>query len=67
MAVDSAQKRASALNIMCPWRSILPLPDTIDQADRQQVTFMYSGILAGEQASFAGAVSGSWNWDLWRR
>lgn len=48
MAIDSASKRASAMNISCPWRSSLPLPDgTIDQGDRQHAAFMYSGILAG--------------------
>lgn len=42
MAIDTASKRVSAL------RMTLPLPDgTIDQGDRQHVTWNYAGILAG--------------------
>lgn len=42
MAIDTASKRVSAL------RKTLPLPDaTIDQGDRQHITWNYSGILAG--------------------
>lgn len=48
MAVDTRNKRSSAINIASPWRSMLPLPDgTIDQADRQHAALHYSGILAG--------------------
>lgn len=48
MALDSASKRSSAVNVGSPWRARLPFPDgTIDQGDRQAVAFMYSGILAG--------------------
>ncbi len=46
--MDTAAKRASAVNISSPWRGILPFPDgVIGQGDRQTVAFMYSGILAG--------------------
>ena len=49
MAVDTRNKRASAISIGLPWRGLLPEPDgTIDQADRQQVALVYVGILAGE-------------------
>lgn len=45
--MDTANKRASAVNVRCPWRGILPFPDSsIDQGDRQTVAFMYAGILA---------------------
>lgn len=48
MAVDTASKRGSAINISCPWRGIFPFPDAvIDQGDRQQTAFMFSGQLAG--------------------
>lgn len=48
MAIDTALKRLSAINVGSPWRSLLPLPDgTVGQPDRQVVPFMYSGIAAG--------------------
>jgi hypothetical protein len=50
MALDTAAKRLSALNIGSPWRGVLPVPDgTIDQADRQTVMFLGGAVLA-EQA-----------------
>jgi len=53
--MDTAAKRASAVNVGSPWRGILPFPDgVIDQGDRQTVAFMYSGILAGVQAVVGG-------------
>jgi hypothetical protein len=52
MPVDSAVKRGSAFTLRrLPWfrRFALPMPDgEIDQADRQQVGWVYAGILAGE-------------------
>ena len=57
MAIDTALKRGSAVHVMMPWRSMLPVPDsTIDQADRQVVPFMYSGILAGVIVPATGLV-----------
>ncbi len=48
MAVDTAAKRASAINVASPWRMVLPPPDgTISAGDRQAVALLYSGILAG--------------------
>lgn len=47
MAIDTRNKRSSAINILMPWRAQLPAPDgTISQGDRQQVAFCYAGILA---------------------
>lgn len=47
MAIDTATKRGSAININSPWRGLWPIPDsTIDQGDRQMVAYMYSGISA---------------------
>ena len=46
MAVDTRDKRASALTLV--WgRLVLPLADaTVDQGDRQHVAFCYRGIAA---------------------
>lgn len=43
MAIDTALKRASAINIGCPWRGILPLPDgAVDEEDRPLTVFLYA-------------------------
>jgi hypothetical protein len=48
MAIDTAAKRASAINPGSPWRAHVPFPDgAIGQGDRQATAFWYSGILAG--------------------
>ena len=49
MALDSRDKRASALGVaVATFALVLPNPDgaTLDQGDRQQVSFCYRGILA---------------------
>jgi hypothetical protein len=52
MAIDTAAKRASAINPGSPWRAHVPFPDgAIGQGDRQAVAFWYSGILAGAAAA----------------
>lgn len=57
MALDTALKRASALNIASSWRGILPLPDgTVNQADRQVVPFFYSGISAASLVTVPDVV-----------
>ena len=51
MAIDNAAKRRSAIMTRrLPWfRRFQPGPDgTIDQGDRQQLAFVYRGILASE-------------------
>lgn len=51
MAVDTAAKRSSAINVGSPWRGLLPPPDgTVGQPDRQHVAFMYAGIEAEDPA-----------------
>ncbi len=57
MAVDTAQKRMSAISPSCPWRG--PMVDAtesgFDKGNRQAADFMYSGIEAavpGGVASF---------------
>lgn len=57
MALDSALKRGSAINVASPWRGILPAPDgTVGQPDRQVVALHYSGIAAAlpPEPSLAG-------------
>lgn len=57
MAVDTRNKRASAISTTLPWRGLLPAPDgTIDEYDRQQVAFVYAGILAGEPIIVSSAI-----------
>lgn len=49
MAIDTAARRRSAIcTRRLPWfRRFLPAPDsTMDQADRQQLAFVYIGIEA---------------------
>lgn len=59
MAVDTALKRASVINVSSPWRGILPLPDGVmGQGDRQVVALMYSGI----SAAVAEEAEGNNDW-----
>ncbi len=47
MAVDTRNKRASVIALALPFTILGGNPDgTIDQADRQQTAWVYSGILA---------------------
>lgn len=47
MAIDTRDKRASALGIVLSVALTLPAADgALDQGDRQQVAFNYRGILA---------------------
>ena len=47
MAIDTRQKRRSAIGMMLPFRSVAPpIPDnSFSQADRQQMLLGYAGIL----------------------
>lgn len=48
MAIDTRNKRGSVLGIDLSFLHIWPNPDgALNQADRQQIAFKYSGILAG--------------------
>jgi len=52
MAIDTRNRRSSAINPQCPWRGQWPAPDsTIDQADRQHGLWSYAGIVAGAAAA----------------
>jgi hypothetical protein len=47
MAIDTPNKRNSAISAARVWVLGGPLPDAvIDQADRQQIAWCYAGILA---------------------
>lgn len=47
MALDTREKRSSAISVGLPWRGRLHAPDgAVNQADRQQAGLMYAGILA---------------------
>lgn len=47
MALNTNNKRESAVNPMCPWRTVLQFPTgTVDQGERQTLMGMYSGLLA---------------------
>jgi len=48
MALDSADKRSSAIHPTLPWRGMYPAPDAAaeNQADRQHALGLYRGILA---------------------
>ena len=58
MAIDTADKRSSAVNVASPWRGLLPLPDgaALDQGDRQHVGLHYRGIEAGGGGAGATAL-----------
>jgi hypothetical protein len=44
MAIDTANRRYSAVNVGSPWRGILPFPDgDVGYNDRKHVAFLYSG------------------------
>lgn len=60
MAVDTRDKRSSAINPSCPWRGQLPAPDTtVNQGDRQHTAGLYRGITAS--GTPIGALVGSTN------
>jgi hypothetical protein len=46
MALDTRNKRSSAVNISLPWRALLPEPDgTIGQDNRFALAFFYAGFV----------------------
>lgn len=61
---DTRDKRASAINVACPWRATLPAPDgTVDDGDRQAAAFLYSGVPAGTAAATGSGIAEI----IWRR
>ena len=60
MAVDTQNKRASALGALLPWMNLHPQPDDNDAdtaVQRQQMAWTYAGISAGEAVA---AAAGGW-------
>ncbi len=54
--LDTAAKRSSAVGIAQPYVFLMPTPDgSVSQADRQDIAFSYSGILA--LSPLIGAIS----------
>jgi hypothetical protein len=65
MALDTRDRRASAVLVALPWRGALPAPDpqAETQADRQQVALMVASILAGSSLPPQPAVKRTnWYW-----
>ena len=61
MAIDSRDKRASAINTM-PWDPPKFVPDSaITQADRQDVAHVYRGILADAPVVVSGVSRWYWH------
>ena len=58
MAIDTAQKRMSAVHVASPWRGAMvdPTESGFTQGNRQAAAFMYSGILASGGAPAEEAV-----------
>ena len=47
MAIDTANKRASCINVAFPLSRVLPLPDAVmAPADRYHLAFLYRGLAA---------------------
>jgi len=62
MAIDSENKRRSAMNAMFPWMfPILPVADSsMDQGDRQHVCGVYRGIAAESPSERSTKNSRQW-------
>lgn len=57
MALDTANKRSSAIHGSLPWRGRLPFPDgTIDSTDRLHAGGVYAGIAATSAGKRASAI-----------
>lgn len=69
MAIDSRDKRSSAISPTMPWRGLFPVPDgAINSAgDRQHVDLMYRGIAANVYVPPAAGVGGYVIWRQRRR
>ncbi len=63
MAIDTANKRASAISPASPWRGLWPVPDgTVDSGDRAETAYLYRGL---HETAPAAAVSSYL--PIWRR
>jgi hypothetical protein len=61
MAIDTAAKRLSAMNTMCPWRGCAVVPSgTVNDSERATVLLLYSGF------DYAGDDGGAPVMKQWR-
>ena len=61
MAADSPTKRLAAMDLLCPWRRTLPLPDaTVDAGDRAMLLYLYSGFGAAPPVTAGGDYIPTW-------
>lgn len=61
MALDTQAKRASAIGVSSPWRSIVPVPDgAIGQGDRQTIAYYCSAVLFGAAVDAVTDFSAGW-------
>jgi hypothetical protein len=66
MAIDTASRRASAMNFSRGHTVAMPVPDgTVSQEDRQHLAYMYAGIQAGA-AVFAPSDTGQFRHGIGR-
>lgn len=63
MAVDTAEKRLSMIGLGLPTRQSVPLPGTLDAADRLQLLFLYRGISAEGLAQPTVIAVSVYGWD----
>ena len=55
--MDTAAKRFSAMNIMCPWRGVNGFPTgTVDAAERASLNYLYNGIAISEGGGDGSAI-----------
>ena len=55
MALDTLAKRASAIGTYVPFLWNYPIPDgAVEQGDRQEIAYLYSGILSTAASSGDG-------------
>jgi len=48
MAINTRNRRASAMLPMCPWRGVMPEPDgAVGTSDRATMLLLYSGFTSG--------------------
>lgn len=60
--MNTASKRASAMNPWSPWRGLWPQPDgSVGKADRWQVAFAYAGLAFDEPGCLHTSDAAVWS------
>lgn len=60
MAIDTANKRSSAIDVSSPWRSRLPFPDgSVGSDDRAHAAGYYSGLTVSGDAALSATGTGT--------